>query len=374
MSVERIPLVDLTFQSDLIADEVGRGFQEVIATSAFIGGPAVAEFEAELAAYCGVEHSVGVANGTDAIELALRAAGIEPGDEVILPTNSFIATAEAVTRAGGRPVLVDCDPDDLLIDPAAVATSVSSSTRAVVPVHLYGRLAPMEELQAAVGDRPVAMIEDAAQAQGARRNGRGIGSWGRAAATSFYPGKNLGAYGDGGAVLTNDAAIAADVRSRRDHGRAGRHHHELVGTNSRLDTLQAVVLRAKLRHLHEWNELRTEAAARYQEMLSDFPGVTVPRLGREGEPVWHLYVVRVRDRDAVLAALHEAGIGAGVHYLVPIHLQPAFAYLGYSRGDFPVAEAAAHEILSLPLYPGITAAQQLRVCEALRSAVARHAA
>jgi dTDP-4-amino-4,6-dideoxygalactose transaminase len=374
MSVERIPLVDLSFQSDLIAGEVGRGFQEVIASSAFIGGPAVAEFEAEFAAYCGVEHSVGVANGTDAIELSLRAAGIEAGDEVILPTNSFIATAEAVTRAGGRPVLVDCDPDDLLIDPAAVATRVSSSTRAVVPVHLYGRLAPMEELQAAIGDRLVALIEDAAQAHGACRNGRGIGAWGRAAATSFYPGKNLGAYGDGGAVLTNDAAIAADVRSRRDHGRAGRHHHELVGTNSRLDTLQAVVLRAKLRHLHEWNALRTEAAARYQEMLSDFPGVTVPRPGREGESVWHLYVVRVRNRDAVLAALHEAGIGAGVHYLVPIHLQPAFAYLGYSRGDFPVAEAAAHEILSLPLYPGITAAQQLRVCEALRSAVARHAA
>jgi dTDP-4-amino-4,6-dideoxygalactose transaminase len=374
MTLERIPLVDLSFQSDLIADEVGRGFQEVIASSAFIGGPAVAEFEAELAAFCGVEHSVGVGNGTDAIELALRAAGVEAGDEVILPTNSFIATAEAVTRAGGRPVLVDCDPDDLLIDPSTVATRVSSSTRAVVPVHLYGRLAPMEELRAAVGDRPVAMIEDAAQSQGALRNGRGIGSWGRAAATSFYPGKNLGAYGDGGAVLTNDDAIAAEIRSRRDHGRAGRHHHELVGTNSRLDTLQAVVLRAKLRHLHEWNELRIAAAAHYQEMLADVPGVTAPRLGADGESVWHLYVVRVRNRDAVLAALHEADIGAGIHYLLPIHLQPAFAYLGYSRGDFPVAEAAADEILSLPLYPGITAAQQVRVCEALRAAVTRHAA
>ena len=260
-----------------------------------------------------------------------RAAGIEPGDEVILPTNSFIATAEAVTRAGGSPVLVDCDPDDLLIDPAAVGARIGSSTRAVVPVHLYGRLAPMEALHAAVDNRSVLVIEDAAQAQGARRNGRGIGGWAQAAATSFYPGKNLGAYGDGGAVLTNDAAIAADVRSRRDHGRAGRHHHELIGTNSRLDTLQAVVLRAKLRHLHEWNALRIDAAARYQEMLSDFPGVTVPRLGPEGESVWHLYVVRVRNRDAVLAALHEAGIGAGVHYLLPIHLQPAFAYLGYSR-------------------------------------------
>ncbi len=374
MSAERIPLVDLSFQSDLIAGEVARGFEEVIASSAFIGGPAVAAFEAELAAFCGVEHSVGVANGTDAIELSLRAAGIEPGDEVILPTNSFIATAEAVTRAGGSPVLVDCDPDDLLIDPAAVGARIGSSTRAVVPVHLYGRLAPMEALHAAVDNRSVLVIEDAAQAQGARRNGRGIGGWAQAAATSFYPGKNLGAYGDGGAVLTNDAAIAADVRSRRDHGRAGRHHHELIGTNSRLDTLQAVVLRAKLRHLHEWNALRIDAAARYQEMLSDFPGVTVPRLGPEGESVWHLYVVRVRNRDAVLAALHEAGIGAGVHYLLPIHLQPAFAYLGYSRGDFPVAEAAAEEILSLPLFPGITTAQQLRVCEALRAAVTRHAA
>jgi dTDP-4-amino-4,6-dideoxygalactose transaminase len=364
-----IPLVDLRLQHAQVAGEVEAGWARVLADTAYVLGAEVAAFEREFAGYCGARHCVGVANGTDALELALRAAGVGAGDEVILPANTFIASAEAVLRAGARVVLADCDPSYLLIDPAAVKDALTPRTRAVMAVHLYGQVAPVDEL-AAIGEAGgVALIEDAAQAQGARRHGAAAGSLGLAAGTSFYPGKNLGAYGDAGAVLTGDDDVARRVRALRNHGSEVKYEHPELGFNSRLDTLQAVVLRAKLARLEAWNADRRAAADRYTELLGGCEPVTLPATMPGNVHAWHLYVVQVDDRDRVLAALNAAGIGAGIHYPVPIHLQGALAHLGHRRGDFPVAEAAAGRILSLPMYPGITAGQQERIADTLRKAV-----
>ncbi len=312
---------------------------------------------------------MGVANGTDALELALRALEVGPGDEVIVPANSFIATALAVSRCGARPVLVDCDPDHQLIDPEDVARKLTAKTKVVVPVHLFGQVAPMERLAEVLKGRSVAVLEDAAQAQGAKRNGVSAGAFGDVAATSFYPGKNLGAYGDAGAVITRRDALAAKVRALRNYGSEVKYHHPETGFNSRLDTLQAVVLSAKLKHLSRWNEQRREAASRYDALLRGVSGVLPPATLPGNEHIWHLYVVRVPNRDQVLQALQASGIGAGVHYPVPIHLQGAYASLGHQRGDFPVAETAAREILSLPLFAEITPDQQEQVVSALRKAL-----
>ncbi|HJQ85546.1 MAG TPA: DegT/DnrJ/EryC1/StrS family aminotransferase [Candidatus Binatia bacterium] len=346
-----------------------RGFADVCAHGAFVLGPEVAAFEAAYARFSGVAHCIGVANGTDALELALRAAGVGAGDEVVLPANTFVATALAVVRAGAVPVLVDCDPLHFLIDPHALAAKVGARTRAIVPVHLYGQIAPMEEVARVATGAGVAVVEDAAQAHGATRHGTGAGGFGVVAATSFYPGKNLGAYGDAGAVLATSAEIAAKVRALRNYGSEVKYEHPERGFNSRLDTLQAVVLSAKLARLATWNEARAAAAARYATLLADVPRVRLPGTLPGNRHVWHLYVVRVPERDRVLAHLAAAGIGAGTHYPVPIHLQGAFRDLAHRRGDFPVAEAAAAEILSLPIFPGITAAQQERVVRELRAAL-----
>ncbi len=353
-----IPLVDLAAAHAEVAEEVEAGFKRVIAATAFVGGAEVAAFEQEYAAFTGLPHCVGVANGTDALELALRAAGVGPGAEVILPANTFIATAEAVARIGARVVLVDCDPRTYLIDTRAALAAVTPRTGAIVPVHLYGQLAPVEELRAA----GVPVVEDAAQCQGATRHGRGAGADG-IAATSFYPGKNLGAYGDAGAVVTASAGLATTVRTLGSHGGLTRYRHDLAGMNSRLDALQAVVLRAKLARLAAGNERRRAAAARYDELLAG-SGLTLPVTLDGNEHVWHIYAVRVPGgrRDEVLARLHAAGIGAAIHYPVPVHRTGAFGSLG---GSFPHAEAAASELLSLPIYPQITPAQQARVAEAL---------
>lgn len=370
-----IPLVDLAAQHAQVAGEVAAGWQEVLARTAFVGGPQVAAFEAEFAAFSGVPHCVGVANGTDAIELALRAAGIGAGDECVLPANTFIATAEAVARAGATPVLVDCDPATYLVDPDAVAAAVTGRTRAIIGVHLYGQLAPVERLAAIAAEAGAVLVEDAAQAQGARRHGAGPGAGagaggaGRVAATSFYPGKNLGAYGDGGAVLTADPELAEAVRLLGAHGSPRKYEHTVLGFNSRLDTLQAVVLSAKLRRLAGWNEARRAAAARYGELLAGIDGVVPPVTLAGNEHVWHLYVVRVPERDLVLKHLNANGVGAGVHYPTPVHLTPAFASLGYGEGAFPVAERAAGEILSLPIYAEITPQQQDRVVALLAEAL-----
>ena len=370
--VQSIPLVNLQLQHAAVADEVAEGWRQVLAKTAFIGGPQVAEFEKNYATFTGIPHCVGVANGTDAIELALRALGVGPGDECILPANTFIATAEAVYRAGATPVLVDCaDDGTYLMDCDAVEAAVTERTRALIPVHLYGQAAPVERLLELAGRIGAYLVEDAAQSQGARRNGTAAGALGHAAATSFYPGKNLGAYGDAGAVLTGSDDVAERVRMMRDHGSPRKYEHAIFGVNSRLDTLQAVVLSAKLRRLEGWNAARRAAAARYDEMLRDCEAVIRPRTLDGNVHVWHLYVVRVPNRDAVLKELHASGIGAGIHYPVPVHLTEAFAGLGYAEGAFPVAEKSAAEIISLPLFPEITADQQEFVISALRAAVGR---
>lgn len=364
-----IPLVDLRAQHQQVAEEIEAGWRAVLDRTAFVLGDEVRAFEEAFAGYSEVAHCVGVANGTDALELALRAVGVGSGDEVILPANTFMATALAVLRAGARPVLVDVDATTYLIDPDRVAAAIGPRTRALMPVHLFGQVCRMEGLAPLAAEAGLVVVEDAAQAQGARRHGRTAGGFGVVAGTSFYPGKNLGAYGDAGAVLTDDAEVAQRIRALRNYGSETKYHHPVVGFNSRLDTLQAVVLNVKLRHLERWNQARREAAIRYEELLADLWGVQLPTVDQGNEAIWHLYVVRVPRRDEVLATLHEHGIGAGIHYPVPVHLQGACADLGYRRGDFPVTEEAADQIVSLPMFAEITAEQQEQVAEVLRKAL-----
>ena len=362
-SATPVPLMDLLAMHGEIAAEVQEGFARVLATGAYVGGPQVAAFEAGFAAYSGRQHCIGLGNGTDAVEFAVRAAGVGPGDEVIVPANTFVATAEAVARAGGRSVAVDVSDDTLLISPEAAAAAITPRTKAIIPVHLFGQMAPMAPLHALAAAHGLAVIEDAAQAQGATQHGAGIGTGSLAAATSFYPGKNLGAYGDGGAVVCDADQVAAAVKLLGNHGSARKYVHETLGFNSRLDTLQAVVLSAKLRRLDGWNAARQAAASVYDALLAG-SAVRTPVVAAGNAHVWHLYVVRVARRDAVLEALQAEGVGAAIHYPVPVHRQPAFADAA-EVGSAPVAERAADEILTLPLFPGITAAQQERVAEVL---------
>lgn len=362
-----IPLVDLALQHAPIAEELEAAMGAVVRSNAFVLGPAVSRFEEAYAQWAEVEYVVGVANGTDAIELLLRAVGVTAGDDVLVPAMTFVATASAVRRSGARPVLVDVDAETLLIDPDRVAAARTPDTRALIGVDLYGQLADFEALERVAAD--LILLEDAAQSHGARRHGRAPGTFGAGATVSFYPGKNLGALGEAGAVMTSDATIASRVRSLRNHGGQAKYEHEILGTNSRLDSIQAAALHVKLGYIDEWNEQRREAAARYDRLLADVESVT--RIGvLEGNlPVWHLFVVRVPDRDGVLTELQGQGIGVGIHYPDPIHRLGAFRDLGYSEGDFPVAEQAAREILSLPMYPGITLEQQQRVVAGLHRAL-----
>lgn len=363
-----IPLVDLGWQRDVIAEDVERGFDAVLGRTSFVLGPEVSEFERDYAEYCGVHECVGVGSGTDAIELALRALDLPRGSDVVVPANTFIATALAALRGGFGVRIVDIDPDTYLMQAGAVETALDSSVSAIVPVHLFGQLAPIDAITEVADDRPV--VEDAAQSQGATTNGRRSGSLGIVAATSFYPGKNLGAYGDAGAVTTDDPDLGARIRHLRNWGSERKYHHPEVGFNSRLDTLQAVVLSAKLARLDAWNDMRRAAAARYTELLADHDRIVLPTVTASESHVWHLYVVRVAHRDDVLAKLNAEGIGAGIHYPVPLHLHGAMRELGYGPGDFPIAERLADEILSLPMFPGITENQQERVVETLIEAIA----
>ncbi len=363
----KIPLVDLAWQHQEIAEEVMAGLEEVFAATAFIQGPQVRQFEEEFAAFCHVANCVGVASGTDALEMAVRALGLGPGDEVIVPANSFIASALGVIRAGVDVKLVDCDPDTYLIDVEAVHRAMTPKVKAVMPVHLFGQTAPVEQLSDVVGDVPI--IEDAAQSQGSLRLGKPSGSLGKIAATSFYPGKNIGAYGDAGAVLTEDDELAQLVRNLGNWGSPEKYHHPVVGFNSRLDTVHAVVLKAKLGRLADWNKQRRAAAERYNELLIAGGRLQPPQVLAGNEHVWHLYVVRVPQRDRVAASMHDDDIGVGVHYPIPMHLQGALSFLGHRSGDFPETEAAAAEMLSLPMFPGISAEQQEAVVESLNSAL-----
>ncbi|OMH23855.1 erythromycin biosynthesis sensory transduction protein eryC1 [Tersicoccus phoenicis] len=369
-TTQQVPFVDLAAQQAEILPVIRDEIEELLATAAFIGGPAVDGFERAYAGYTGTAACVGVGNGTDAIELALRAVGVGPGSEVVLPANTFVATAEAVARIGATPVLVDVDTEHLLLDPIQLDRAITAATKAIVPVHLYGQLAPIDQIQDIASSHGVAIIEDAAQSQGARRQGIVSGAFGTAAATSFYPGKNLGAAGDAGAVTTNNPEIADRVRMLGAHGSASKYVHDVVGVNSRLDAIQAVVLRAKLERLDTWNAARRAAADRYDRLLSDVPEVRTPCVRPGNEDVWHLYVVQVGERDRVLEELQAEGIGTGIHYPSPVHLTNAFRNLG-RPGDFPVAERAAGRILSLPMFPHLTPVQQERVVDVLANAVTR---
>jgi dTDP-4-amino-4,6-dideoxygalactose transaminase len=371
MTMSQIPLVDLAAQHRQIAEKVAQGFARVLENTCFIDGPDVRAFEDAFALFVETRHCVAVANGTDALELAVRAAEIGPGDEVLLPANTFIATALAVSRAGATPVLVDCDPTYYLMDLEQTARRITARTRAIMPVHLYGQMAPIEGFAELARRKNLVLIEDAAQAQGSRRQGRHPATFGLAAGTSFYPGKNLGAYGDAGAVLTNSDEISRKVRALRNYGSDVKYSHPETGFNSRLDTLQAIVLQAKLEHLDRWNAARRAAARRYDALLANLPDVRVPDVMAGNDHIYHLYVVRVPRRDDLLKLLHASGIGAGVHYPTPIHLQGAFRALGHRAGDFPEAESAAKEILSLPIFPEITEEQQERVFDALQKALAQ---
>ncbi|NQX10538.1 DegT/DnrJ/EryC1/StrS family aminotransferase [Microbacteriaceae bacterium VKM Ac-2855] len=356
-----VPFADLALLHRRVEHRIRSAIERVLDDSAYVLGHEVDAFERSFADYCGVPHAIGVGNGTDALELALRAAGLRPGDDVLVPANSFVATAEGVVRAGGVPVFVDCD-DDGLIDVEDAVRARTLRTRAVMAVHLYGQCAPIELLREALGPE-VIVVEDAAQAQGARRNWARAGSLGDVAGTSFYPGKNLGAYGDGGAVLTPDAEIADRVRMLRNHGGIARYEHRIVGTNSRLDGLQAAILAVKLEQLDRWNDERRAAAEYYAELLGDVPGVELPRTAIENEHVFHLYVIRLDDRDRMHDALAAAGIGTGVHYPTPIHRLAAFA--SPTQRTLPRAESQARRILSLPMFPGITRPQQEYVADNL---------
>ncbi|MFC1707070.1 DegT/DnrJ/EryC1/StrS family aminotransferase [Planctomycetota bacterium] len=366
---DTVPLVDLAHQHSEVADEIDRGFRKTLASCAFVMGEEVRLFEQEFAERSGVRHCIGVGSGTDALELALRALDVGPGDEVVVPVNTFAATALAAVRAGATPVLVDCDPACYVIEPDQLEATISERTKAIIPVHLYGQMAPMQEVLAIADQHGIAVLEDAAQVQGATQNGVPAGSAGHAGATSFYPSKNLGAYGDAGAVLTSSDETAARVRGLRNYGSEQKNHHPVFGVNSRLDTLQAVVLRAKLKRLAAWNEQRRQAAQCYDEMLSDLDDVVRPATMPGNDHVFHLYVIQVPERDRTLESLREAGVHAGVHYPAPLHLLGAFQHLAHGKGSFPVAERLAGSILSLPLFPGITVEQQQRTVDALRKAL-----
>ncbi|MGX7678027.1 DegT/DnrJ/EryC1/StrS family aminotransferase [Jatrophihabitans sp. DSM 45814] len=368
---QNVPLVDIAAQQREIIDEIRPEIDEILVTGAFIGGRHVARFEEAFANLIGVDHCIGVANGTDGLEIALRAAGVTSEHEVVLPANTFIATAEAVERIGARTVLVDADVDAMLMDPTLIQAAISERTGAVVPVHLYGQAAPVEQIASISRPESSIILEDAAQSQGASRFGAPAGSLGDIAATSFYPGKNLGAAGDAGAVMTSDDELARVCRLLSAHGSATKYVHEISGFNSRLDAIQAVVLLAKLARLDRWNSVRREAASRYHDLLADVSEIRLPATLEGNVHVWHIYPVRVPERDKVLQLLNEDGIGAAIHYPTPVHLSPAFAHLGYGKGDFPVSENAANSLLSLPIYGHITAEQQERVASSLRNALNR---
>lgn len=364
----RIPAANLRAQHDPLRQQLIDAFARVLDSSAFVGGADVAAFEREFAAYCGVEHTVGVANGTDALALALRAAQVGAGDLVALPAFTFAATAEAVYHVGARPLLVDVEPDTCNLDPRALRQALAKRpVRAVMPVHLYGQPAAMDEINAAAESCGAVVIEDAAQAQGARYRGRRAGSLGSMACFSFYPTKNLGALGDAGAITTDDAVLADRLRRLRDHGQSAKYVHAEIGFNSRLDTVQAAALRIKLQHLDGWNERRRHLAALYQAGLRGLDRLRPLQTRAECEPVYHLFIVRCDDRDGLRVHLEAEGIGTSIHYPVPLHKQPAFADLGHGDGDFPVAEAVAREVIALPLYSELSAAEVDEVCAAVRA-------
>ena len=368
----KVPFDDLRSQYKEIKKEVGQGIDEVLGRCDFILGAKVDEFEKEFARYCGVKYSAGVASGTDALHLALRAVGVKEGDEVITQANTFIATVLAISYTGATPVLVDIDPETSNIDTSWLESAVTERTKVILPVHLYGQTADMDKVSGIAARHNLFVVEDACQAHGAYYNGakgsRRAGSLGDVAAFSFYPGKNLGAYGDGGALTTENPEIYERIRLLRDYGQAEKYHHVVKGYNSRLDTVQAAVLLVKLKYLDKWNSLRVSHARRYMELLDGIPEVKLPGVAwnENTTHVFHLFVARVEERAGLIDFLNRRNISTGIHYPVPAHMHEAFKDLGYKKGDFPTTEKYSEQILSLPMFPELTDTQIMHVTTAIR--------
>lgn len=348
--MRNIPLVDLKRQYKSIKKEINLAIKKVLDSTNFILGDECDKFEKEFAFFCGAKYAVGLGSGLAALELGMRALDIGPGDEVLTPANSFIASASSISFTGAKPVFVDCEEETFNIDLKKAEQAITKKTKAIMPVHLYGQLGDMEEVMRFAKKYKLFVIEDACQAHGASFKDRKSGSFGHVTAFSFYPGKNLGAYGDGGALVTNSSKIAEVVRTMRNYGQKEKYNHIFLAWNSRLDTIQAVILRVKLKHLDRWNEKRLEHAKLYNSLLETLP-IIPPRISPEYVHVFHLYVIRVKNRDGLSKYLKEKGIATGIHYPIPIHLQKAYKYLGHKKGDFPVTEKLADEILSLPMFP-----------------------
>lgn len=360
-----IPLVDLKAQYRSIQSEIDSAIQRVVENASFIMGEEVRAFEEEWARFCGVKYAVGTSSGTSALHLAFLTCGLGPGDEVITTPHTFIGTTTMLAKVGARPAFVDVDPATCNIDPARIEAAITPKTKAILPVHLYGQPAEMDSIMEIASRHNLIVIEDAAQAHGAEYKGRRAGSFGRAAIFSFYPAKNLGAYGDAGMLVTDDPEIAERARLLLNHGRHEKYEHLLEGYNYRLDALQAAILRAKLPHLEEWNEARRRHVALYRELLAG-TGLAFCHEPEHVRGVYHLFVVRIPQREALRQHLKEKGIATGIHYPIPLHLQPAYRYLGYREGDFPIAEECARQVLSLPLFPEMRLEQVEHVAQALR--------
>lgn len=352
-----VPFLDLKAHHDPIRREIDLAIGEVIDTSAFAGGSFVEKFDHDFASYCGTRHSVGVASGTDALWFALLGLGVGPGDEVITVPSTFMATAEAISYCGAKPVFVDIEDRTYTMNPALLERAITNITKAIVPVHLFGQTADMDPIMEIANRRNIPVVEDACQAHGAVYKGRRAGSIGRAGCFSFYPGKNLGAFGEAGATVTNDWELRETMRVLRDHGQVKKYHHSMIGWNGRMDGIQGAVLRVKLAHLDQANAKRRKHASRYDALLRGTVGLVTPLESPDRQHVYHIYAVRVSNRDSLGKALSNAGIGWGIHYPIPVHLQQAYSFLGLGRGSFPVAERCADEFLSLPMYPELTEEQ-----------------
>ncbi len=368
MTEVKVPYLDLKAQYRSIKPEIDAAIARVLDSYQFVLGSEVAGFEQDFATYCGTSECIALNSGTSALHLALLAAGVGPGDEVITVPFTFVASVAAVLYAGARPVLIDIDPRSFTMDPAAIEAAITPRTKAIMPVHLYGQSADMDPIMEIARRHDLIVIEDAAQAHGAKYKGRPVGSIGDMACFSFYPGKNLGAYGEGGAVTTNHSEFARTVRMLRDWGQDRKYHHLLRGYNYRMEGFQGAVLRVKLRHIEKWTEARRSIVARYNELLAG-SGVETPKEMLWGRHVYHVYTLRTEDRDTLQQSLNEAGIQTGIHYPVPVHMQPAYSDLGYIRGAFPHSEEAARQVLSLPLYPELPLQLVEEVAAAVKAAI-----
>jgi dTDP-4-amino-4,6-dideoxygalactose transaminase len=363
----QVPFLNLRAPHDALRSELNEAIKEVIDSNAFAGGPFVTKFEEDFAPYCQAKYCIGVGNGTDALWLILLALGVGAGDEVITTPSTFMATAEAISYCGAQPVFVDIDEGTYNLDPLLLEKAITPKTKAIIPVHLFGQPADMDPILEIANKHGIPVLEDACQAHGSEYKGRRAGSLGIAAAFSMYPGKNLGALGEAGAITTNDAKLRETMMTLRDHGQSKKYHHTMIGWNARMDGIQGAALRIKLKHLDKWNESRRQHSDRYRELLGDVAGLILPKAAKDRTHVYHIFAVRVKDRDRRLKILADRGISCGIHYPIPVHLQDAYKFLGNGRGSFPVAERCADEFLSLPMFPELSEEQIQAVATEVRN-------